>query len=298
MPLIKSASDRAFKTNVKTLMGEVGKSPRIKSPQQALAVAFSEKRRAKRADGGDVTASADLSQPLEIANDNDRSIGLTVLKKQMTSPAGPAATKMDTLNAAKISAAVPRDSGPRQGYSVGGLPAAPWFIRRSAGQMAHIGAIQSPVAGRTDHLPLSVSSGSYVVPADIVSGLGQGNTEAGHQVLGKMFKSGPFGGPAASIPKGHAPKLGKMPTPPNLGFGSSSSSTKTTTFAAGGQPEGSGQLVPIMAAGGEHVISPEQVAALGGGDIKEGHEILDHFVKIMRQKLIKTLRKLPGPAKR
>ena len=31
MPLIHSGSDAAFKTNTKTLMGEVGKSPHVKS---------------------------------------------------------------------------------------------------------------------------------------------------------------------------------------------------------------------------------------------------------------------------
>src|SRR5450755_2751735 len=47
----------------------------------------------------------------------------------------------------------------------------------------HNGAIHSGVAGRTDHLPITVESGSYVVPADIVSAGGAGNTLAGFKVL-------------------------------------------------------------------------------------------------------------------
>src|ERR1700677_5287266 len=43
----------------------------------------------------------------------------------------------------------------------------------------HTGPIHSMVAGRTDHLPMHVPSGSYVLPADIVSGAGEGNTMAG-----------------------------------------------------------------------------------------------------------------------
>lgn len=52
----------------------------------------------------------------------------------------------------------------------------------------HSGAIKAPVAGRTDHLPMHVASGSYVVPADIVSAIGEGNTETGFAILDHMVK--------------------------------------------------------------------------------------------------------------
>lgn len=51
----------------------------------------------------------------------------------------------------------------------------------------HVGPIHSPVAGRTDHLPMNVPSGAYVIPADIVSALGEGNTMAGFEILNDMF---------------------------------------------------------------------------------------------------------------
>lgn len=51
----------------------------------------------------------------------------------------------------------------------------------------HVGPIHSPVAGRTDHLPINVPSGSYVIPADIVSAMGEGNTMAGFQILNDML---------------------------------------------------------------------------------------------------------------
>lgn len=51
----------------------------------------------------------------------------------------------------------------------------------------HVGPIHSNVAGRTDHLPINVPSGSYVIPADIVSALGEGNTVAGFRVLNDML---------------------------------------------------------------------------------------------------------------
>ena len=50
-----------------------------------------------------------------------------------------------------------------------------------------VGPLHSDVAGRTDHLPISVPSGSYVIPADIVSALGEGNTMAGFRDLNDMF---------------------------------------------------------------------------------------------------------------
>ena len=51
-----------------------------------------------------------------------------------------------------------------------------------------VGPIHSQVAGRTDHLNMHVPSGSYVIPADIVSALGEGNTMAGFRAVRHMFK--------------------------------------------------------------------------------------------------------------
>jgi hypothetical protein len=46
MPLIHSASKKARQKNVKTLMHEVGESPHVQSRKQAIAIAYSEQRRA------------------------------------------------------------------------------------------------------------------------------------------------------------------------------------------------------------------------------------------------------------
>jgi hypothetical protein len=61
--------------------------------------------------------------------------------------------------------------------------------------------------------------------------------------------------------------------------------------AHGGESSG----VPIVAAGGEWVIPPEQVRRVGEGDIDRGHRVLDDFVKAVRKELVGTLQKLPGP---
>lgn len=52
------------------------------------------------------------------------------------------------------------------------------------------GLLHSHVAGRTDHLPITVKPDSYVLPADIVSGLGEGNTLAGAKKIDAMFPNG------------------------------------------------------------------------------------------------------------
>jgi uncharacterized protein (TIGR02594 family) len=57
----------------------------------------------------------------------------------------------------------------------------------SSGEPIHAGPLHSTVPGRTDHLPITVAEGSFVLPADVVSGLGQGNTNAGMQVVEQMF---------------------------------------------------------------------------------------------------------------
>lgn len=66
----------------------------------------------------------------------------------------------------------------------------------------HTGPIHSPVAGRTDHLPMHVPSGSYVLPSDIVSAGGEGNTIAGFKVLRRTFGGDPYG--QSSAPYGQS----------------------------------------------------------------------------------------------
>ena len=278
----------------------------------------------------------------------------------------------------------------------------------------HKGAIHSTVAGRTDHLPMHVASGSYVIPADIISAMGEGNSMAGFKVAKSIFSvSGPYdqgsgmpygggempygqpaphkagggaadsgqsasrytglrdmvngGGPGASgktfsggpLAKasnaiglrpigsgggsdsgsggGSGPNYGgmvgglvggpvgylagsilggKATGPADFinggGLGASGDTFKggltsgamnmlgvtpySTGMSTGGHVH-DGDAVPIVAAGGEYVIPPEDVQHLGNGSLEDGHKILDAFVKKMRKKTIRTLQSLPGPKK-
>jgi len=140
----------------------------------------------------------------------------------------------------------------------------------------HVGPIHSAVAGRTDHLPIHVPSGSYVLPADVVSAHGQGNTASGFRVMRRTFGGNPYG-------------QGAGPYGQNSGvYG------EPMTRADGGKVD---EGVPIVAAGGEVVLSPDQVRWAGNGDLDRGHKVLDDFVLRSRAKLVKTLKKLPGPSK-
>lgn len=127
-----------------------------------------------------------------------------------------------------------------------------------------IGAIESDVPGRTDKHECSVPAGSYVIPADVVSALGQGNTLAGQRVLDQRFRQGQHG-----LPDIHA------------------------HMARGGPAT----TVPVVLAGGEYVVAPAAVARAGMGNLDRGHRALDKFVRATRAKTVKTLRKLPPPKK-
>ena len=175
--------------------------------------------------------------------------------------------------------------GDVQGFAFGGSPmgmsmgmADPWWTRREA---TDSGLLHSQVAGRTDHIAANTPVGSYVVPADVVSGLGEGNTLAGARVLTEAMGVGPHGIPMQRS-QGRHPDI---PAP-------------HAYDPWGGQSKGGRtDHVPIAAAGGEFIVPPEAVARIGGGDIKRGHKILDEFVVHARRRIIDEMRRLKGPVK-
>ncbi len=65
------------------------------------------------------------------------------------------------------------------------------------------------------------------------------------------------------------------------------SSAKAGKMADGG--------VPIKVSDGEFIVSPEDVAAIGGGDMDHGHNVLDAFVRHTRAQTIDHLKSLPNP---
>lgn len=173
----------------------------------------------------------------------------------------------------------------------------------------HSGPIHSQVAGRTDHLPMHVKSGSYVIPADIISAMGEGNTMAGYKIAKDIFSKNNHGYVVTGTPYGGSGMPYGVSRPGHAEGGLTSVNDSALHAAEGGGRAGARRAglerhveleetgVPIVAAGGEYVIDPEHVKAIGKGSLDDGHKILDHFVKKYRAKTIKTLSNLPGPKK-
>jgi hypothetical protein len=164
----------------------------------------------------------------------------------------------------------------------------PWWTRAEAraGEHAPSGLIMSPIGGRSDHISMNVPGGSYVVPADVMSGIGQGNTMAGGHAFDQMIHSGPFG---TKLPmprlRGTLPKMPGMPR-----------TVGSHHFSRGGRAGAEHEdWVPVIVAGGERIVSPDEVKRLSGGDVEKGHKMLDQFVVEARKHIIKHTKALPGP---
>lgn len=177
------------------------------------------------------------------------------------------------------------DGGMQMGTTTTTTGPVPYFggAPEDVNKKIHVGAIHSSVAGRTDHLPVHVWSGSYVIPADIISSMGEGNTMAGFKVAKQIFERPDY--------------MKGMPGTPSFGGNIGSQALPEMPKKAEGGEVGDQDAVPVVLAGGEYVIHPEDVKNLGRGDLNRGHAILDKFVKFMRQKAVQTLKNLPGPKK-
>lgn len=171
----------------------------------------------------------------------------------------------------------------------------PWWARSEerAATDRH-GLLASPIAGRTDEMAISPASGSYVVPADVISGIGEGNSTAGANVMQRILETGPEG--LRMRPPVHRNTIPRPPPAYREGGGGGGATATSSGFARGGKPDRK-DGVPILAAGGEFVISPQHVARLGDGDVREGHRRLDHWVVATRKHIIHTMRGLKPPVK-
>lgn len=185
-------------------------------------------------------------------------------------------------------------------------PAPPYFERqemRSLNERPY-GFTVGTGGGRTDKNDISVAPSSYVLPADVMSGLGDGNSLHGAHVWDTILNSMPWGIAKPSSQGRHAP-----PAPPHDAYLAQgvTGGQQQSAFADGGEaPE-----VPIKSADGEQILSPEDVLRVGQfysppRDVqaypeshqrmmRRGHAVLDGFVKHVRGQTIRHLRGLKGP---
>lgn len=173
----------------------------------------------------------------------------------------------------------------------GGISTSPPFWERNEARMLndkpHFGGLfHSDVAGRTDRLPHAVPADSFVVPADVVSSLGQGNTLAGSKLLDGIIGTGPYG---TKLPHPHALTM------PHVSM----------AHRADGGDTG---VSHVMVAGGEYLVPRDRVEAIGTRmrhhgkskartDLAAGHEALRGLVERVRKHQKKFLATAPSPKK-
>ena len=164
--------------------------------------------------------------------------------------------------------------------------ASPWWTRseaRGSEQSPGGGFLAGTTGGRADAITTTAPGGSHVLPADVVAGLGDGNSLAGARVMDEILRSGPHGTPMERSARGMGPPRAPS-VPRDAGFA-----------RAGGVHGGSVKPTPVKLSHGEIVISPEHVRMIGGGDEEKGHEAIDRFILAVRKRYAEKLRRLPPP---
>lgn len=158
--------------------------------------------------------------------------------------------------------------------------------------------------GRHDRNNVTIGSGGYVIPADIIAGLGDGNSIAGANVWDKILNSMPWGITPPKFSGRRAP-----PSPPHDAQLMQGVTGGQSHLAEGGEAEEDG--VPVKTADGEWLMSPEQVLRVGqhyspqrdldsypeshDRIMRRGHRVLDQWIKLERGQNIKHLKSLKGP---
>lgn len=107
-----------------------------------------------------------------------------------TPPAQQAGQDMTSLIERLKSAMQPGQTSP-QGLAGGGLASGPAMPNHNF--LKGSGLIHGATDGRADALHMHVPAGGYVLPADVVSGMGQGNTMSGARKISGMLPRQPSG---------------------------------------------------------------------------------------------------------
>ena len=167
----------------------------------------------------------------------------------------------------------------------GGMAPVPYSAPSGGAPVPHMHGLMTGAGnGRSDSLHLSVPNGGFVIPADVVSGVGHGDSLAGARALDHTFPM-----QETHNITGRAHVRGFTPlmhSPFSVGF----HSPGQQKIARGG-PTG---MTEIMGSAGEYYVHPHAIIRKYGS-LKRGHNILDAWVVHHRKMHIKTLQKLKPP---
>lgn len=179
---------------------------------------------------------------------------------------------------------IPHLAGGGDPMGISGSAASPWWTRAEE-HTADSGLLSGPTLGRSDQLTTTAPSGAYVLPADVVSHLGDGNTIAGARVWDEILRTLPYG---ISESGNRGRGLPEARATPHI-------ISAKAAKGGGVQGKGLGHPIPVALSDGEIVVSPRDVLRIGHGNLKLGHKALDHFVLKVRAHHIKTLKGLKPP---
>lgn len=188
----------------------------------------------------------------------------------------------------------PEATAPIPGYAIGGgmmssSEASPWWTRREASSEDH-GFLGGTTGGTADAIKTTAPGGSYVIPAEVIAGLGDGNSLAGARVMDAILGSGPHGTP---MPRSSGVSRSVRPPPPFREEAAKGGAISIFPKRESGGATGT----KVALSDGEYVVHPKHVKRIGGGDIKRGHRILDAWVMAQHKKHLDKLKKYEGPVK-
>ena len=143
------------------------------------------------------------------------------------------------------------------------------------------GYLHGSTPGRADKILTTAPAGAYVIPADVVSGLGEGNSLAGAGVMERIIQTGPHGI--------------KMPARSGVSHGPPRAPGLYREAAGGGIDAQPPQQRPVALSHGEYVVDPHHVIRFGGGNKDAGIKWFDAWVIRQRKKIIAKMKSLPGP---
>lgn len=170
----------------------------------------------------------------------------------------------------------------------------PWWTKQEAyGADKGGGFLAGTSGGRQDKIETTAPGGAYVLPADIISGLGEGNSLAGARIMQEALGTGPHGTPLPRGARGRGP-----PRPPREAPASYGNAGYGSQYAKGGS---TGET-PVALSHGEFVLTAQQAIALAekvSDGVKltynQAKRVLDKWVVHERRRHVDQLKKLEPP---